>query len=166
MMTSVAVDLNGLQESFQNLSCHPNAANTISSQAPASNIEKKTLEKPSNQPFHSFLCIDFESTCINADDPTLNNPTQLSKDQLTWLYPNEIIEWPVILLQWRTAQDGNWELYEAGRYRRFVRPVWRPILSQFCIDLTGISQVRQSSPVIQILLNLRFFWKSAHETVS
>ncbi|WAQ92153.1 hypothetical protein PtA15_16A59 [Puccinia triticina] len=140
-MMSVVFDVNGLQESFQNLTCldsHPTAGGD--SPTPAQASEKKPLEKPPNQPYHSFLCIDFESSCINADDPTLDNPTQLTKSQLTWLYPNEIIEWPVILLQWRTNQDGNSELYEAGRYRRFVRPVWRPILSQFCMDLTGISQ--------------------------
>ncbi|KAH9446871.1 hypothetical protein MJO28_016111 [Puccinia striiformis f. sp. tritici] len=147
---SVDLGLSGLQESFGKLNCVEdsptisNPGNTSSSPHASPNLDitnsQLTPEKPANQSFHSFLCIDFESTCINADDPTLNNPTRLSKDQLMWLYPNEIIEWPVILLQWRTSQRGNWELYEAGRYRQFVRPVWRPILSQFCSDLTGISQ--------------------------
>lgn len=70
------------------------------------------------------------------------SPRNLAKHQLAWLYPNEIIEWPVILLQWSmNSNDGLWQLRETARYRRFVRPVWRPTLSQFCINLTGISQV-------------------------
>jgi len=162
---SVVSTLDGLEESFQNLSSGDgNAGGTEprrDGEEAASREDDKTnnkkeyerVKKPQNQPFHSFLCIDFESTCINADDPTLNNPTKLSKDQLTWLYPNEIIEWPVVLLQWRTSPLGKWELYEANRYRRFVRPLWRPILSPFCIDLTGISQeeVNQAMTLDQVL---------------
>ncbi|PLW46155.1 hypothetical protein PCANC_07848 [Puccinia coronata f. sp. avenae] len=139
---SLVSELGGLEESFKKLNCLANS--TTDGNKPIVTTENQIIYKrpdvPQNQLFHSFLCIDFESTCINADDPTLNNPCQLTREQLTWLYPNEIIEWPVILLQWRISESGNWELYEADRYRHFVRPVWRPILSQFCMDLTGISQ--------------------------
>jgi len=71
-------------------------------------------------------------------------------------YPNEIIEWPVVLLQWRrksrTASSttpgeddddaDEWELVKTAEYHSFVKPVWAPKLSAFCTELTGITQVR------------------------
>lgn len=35
---------------------------------------------------------------------------------------------------------ATWELVPVDEFRRFVRPTWRPALSQFCIELTGITQ--------------------------
>ncbi|BGP22686.1 hypothetical protein JCM10295v2_001577 [Rhodotorula toruloides] len=72
-------------------------------------------------------------------------------------YPNEIIEWPVILLQWRKkrrrngppsevndeevdADEDDWELVQTAEFHSFVRPTWRPRLSAFCTELTGIKQ--------------------------
>lgn len=97
--------------------------------------------KPPGQIFHSFLCLDVESTCISTDQRG-PNPHNLTEQQLAWLYPNEIIEWPVVLMQWR-MHEGRWELYEVARYRSFVKPVWRPEVSDFCTQLTGITQVSQ-----------------------
>jgi inhibitor of KinA sporulation pathway (predicted exonuclease) len=48
-------------------------------------------------------------------------------------YPNEIIEFPVILIESRT-------LRRVSEFHRFVRPVLNPILSPFCQELTGITQ--------------------------
>ncbi|MBW0481712.1 hypothetical protein O181_021427 [Austropuccinia psidii MF-1] len=120
--------------------------------------------KPANQWFHSFLCLDVESTCINADDPGLENPSNLAREQLVWKYPNEIIEWPVILFQWRLS-DGNWQLYEVDRFRRFVQPTWRPILSNFCKDLTGITQndVNQASTFPQVLKDFDINFVKPHK---
>lgn len=70
-------------------------------------------------------------------------------------YPNEIIEMPVLLLRWsRIISDGepsgeqivtdvdlDWELKVEDEYRSYVRPKWRPNLSDFCKRLTGIQQV-------------------------
>ena len=103
----------------------------------------------------------------------------------------QIIEFPVVLLQWRRRptlnrlnsstsssslststestvnstpprsvygkQDGlyksfdtfkpsdEFELTIVDEYRRFVKPVWRPTLSQFCTELTGITQADVNS---------------------
>lgn len=74
-------------------------------------------------------------------------------------YPNEIIEWPVILLQWRKKrrrdaglseageeEDGDdeddWELVQTAEFHSYVKPTWRRTLSAFCTELTGITQVR------------------------
>lgn len=88
-------------------------------------------------------------------------------DHSTFSYPNEIIEFPAILLQWRreantntiqaeastvepaenesiaqaTETRGDWVLEVIDVYHSYVKPVWRPVLSEFCTTLTGITQV-------------------------
>lgn len=78
-------------------------------------------------------------------------------------YPNEIIEWPVILLQWRRKRrrgeatceaheegddedEDDWELVQTAEFHSFVKPIWRGTLSAFCTELTGITQVCRGSP--------------------
>ncbi|KAG0146487.1 hypothetical protein CROQUDRAFT_657295 [Cronartium quercuum f. sp. fusiforme G11] len=118
---------------------------------PSSNVWKPP-PKPPTQIFHSFLCLDVESTCIGSSERALGNPHNLTDHQLNWLYPNEIVEWPVILLQWRINR-GRWELYEVARYRSFVKPLWRPKVSEFCTQLTGITQPKiDNAPTLSMML--------------
>ena len=75
-------------------------------------------------------------------------------------YPNEIIEWPVVLLQWQRSTPGNlrdqddeeddddddedesdWHLVQVDEFHSFVKPTWANRLSSFCTELTGITQV-------------------------
>jgi 3'-5' exoribonuclease 1 len=79
-------------------------------------------------------------------------------------YPNEIIEFPCCLLQWRRKEraevasdtsnsspesadelepeDGDeWTLERVDEFHSFVRPTWKPKLSAFCTELTAIQQV-------------------------
>lgn len=48
------------------------------------------------------------------------------------------------LLRWKDkslkGRAGRLEVVD--EFRSFVKPTWRPQLSQFCTDLTGITQVR------------------------
>ena len=46
-------------------------------------------------------------------------------------------------MRWRDkADDGTAsELEVVDTFHSYVRPTWRPVLSQFCTDLTGITQV-------------------------
>lgn len=48
------------------------------------------------------------------------------------------------LLRWRDrSPKGRASRLEiVDEFRSFVKPTWRPRLSQFCTDLTGITQVR------------------------
>jgi ERI1 exoribonuclease 3 len=65
-----------------------------------------------------YICIlDFEATCWydNSD--------------------HEIIEFPSVLLRW---QDS--EIKEVSRFQQFVKPLNNPIVSDFCTELTGITQ--------------------------
>lgn len=79
-------------------------------------------------------------------------------------YPNEIVEFPVVLLQWRrlttAAEEGDystvptageeeldmWTLEIVDEFQSFVRPTWKPKLSAFCTELTGITQVGLATP--------------------
>ncbi|KAF6764855.1 hypothetical protein DFP72DRAFT_1039730 [Ephemerocybe angulata] len=59
------------------------------------------------------------------------------------IIPTEIIEFPVCLMRWKDkGEDGlASELEVVDEFRTFVRPTWRPTLSEFCTELTGITQV-------------------------
>ncbi|EMD38613.1 hypothetical protein CERSUDRAFT_105200 [Gelatoporia subvermispora B] len=80
------------------------------------------------QPYDAFLVLDVEATCIEGSP--------------RGEYPNEIIEWPVCLLRWRDKNDNGEakSLEVVDEFRSFVRPTWRPELSDFCKNLTGITQ--------------------------
>jgi len=64
-----------------------------------------------------FLVMDFEATC--------------ELDDRSW--PNEIIEFPAVLLDATTLEA-------VSEFREFVRPTERPLLTAFCTELTGIVQ--------------------------
>jgi len=71
-----------------------------------------------NRGFDYLVVVDFEATC---------------EDKRSEEFPHEIIEFPAILVDVVSCKI-------VSEWRRFVRPVLNPILSQFCTDLTGISQ--------------------------
>ncbi|KAJ2930098.1 hypothetical protein H1R20_g7017, partial [Candolleomyces eurysporus] len=93
------------------------------------------------QPVDMFLVLDIEGTCNKGTD---------------FNFPNEIIEFPVCLLRWKdkTEDDTASELEVVDEFRTFVRPTWRPILSDFCRELTGITQEQvDSAPVFSEVLD-------------
>ncbi|KIJ69481.1 hypothetical protein HYDPIDRAFT_80257 [Hydnomerulius pinastri MD-312] len=81
------------------------------------------------QPYDAFLVLDVEATCLQGAG-------------FDW--PNEIIEWPVCLLRWKdkSAKGKASQLEIVDEFRSFVKPTWRPQLSEFCTDLTGITQAQ------------------------
>ncbi|KIJ17351.1 hypothetical protein PAXINDRAFT_168043 [Paxillus involutus ATCC 200175] len=81
------------------------------------------------QLYDTFLVLDVEATCLQGTG-------------FDW--PNEIIEWPVCLLRWKakSATGKATQLEIVDEFRSFVKPTWRPQLSQFCTDLTGIAQAQ------------------------
>ncbi|GFR99455.1 ERI1 exoribonuclease 2 [Elysia marginata] len=83
------------------------------------NIEKPSemIRKMSYQRFSYLIVIDFESTCWENDK----------------LRPQEIIEFPAVLLNTHTGQLED-------EFHFYVQPSEFPILSSFCQQLTGISQ--------------------------
>ncbi|XP_030206598.1 ERI1 exoribonuclease 2 isoform X2 [Gadus morhua] len=70
-----------------------------------------------NQIFSYLIVIDFESTCWREK----NN------------YGQEIIEFPAVLLNTSTGEIDS-------EFHTYVQPQEHPVLSEFCTELTGITQ--------------------------
>ncbi|KAN0066450.1 hypothetical protein ACQY0O_000544 [Thecaphora frezii] len=114
----------------------------------------------------SYLVLDVEATCeltrrYGYDDrgPPVGSPGAYYSAKITnYDYPNEIIEFPVVLLQWNESRTA---LELKDTFQSYVRPVWRPKLSQFCKDLTGISQdqVDQAPPWTEVVVSFYGFLK-------
>ncbi|TBU48003.1 ribonuclease H-like domain-containing protein [Dichomitus squalens] len=104
------------------------------------------MGKRLKQVYDAFLVLDVEATCVEGSD---------------FAYPNEIIEWPVCLLRWKDAnvKGKTRELEIVAEFRSFVRPTWRPQLSEFCQALTGITQeqVDSASTFPEVLQDFRKF---------
>ncbi|KAJ3024669.1 UNVERIFIED_CONTAM: 3'-5' exoribonuclease 1 [Siphonaria sp. JEL0065] len=73
--------------------------------------------KYKRQPFDYYCVFDVEATC--------------REDNAGWKH--EIIEFPVVLIDAKTFSV-------VGEFRSFVRPVINPTLTEFCTQLTGITQ--------------------------
>ncbi|KAG2201753.1 hypothetical protein INT47_002013 [Mucor saturninus] len=96
---------------------------------PAVIKEVKVEEEKNVQPFDYYLFFDVEATCIEGGGFT---------------YANEIIEFPVILID---------------EFRSYVKPTINPTLSDFCTNLTGITQstVDQSPTFVEVLNDFQEF---------
>ncbi|KAJ6455799.1 ribonuclease H-like domain-containing protein, partial [Mycena sanguinolenta] len=78
------------------------------------------------QPVDAFLVLDVEATCERGSG---------------FDYANEIIEFPVCLMRWKDRDGGKASQLEViAEFHSFVKPSWRPSLSKFCTELTGINQ--------------------------
>ncbi|KIP04762.1 hypothetical protein PHLGIDRAFT_75411 [Phlebiopsis gigantea 11061_1 CR5-6] len=112
--------------------------------APAAEIDPAAAK----QSFDAFLVLDVEATCMPGTD---------------FNYANEIIasspEWPVVLLRWK-HKDRNGRasrLEVVDEFRSFVRPIWRPRLSSFCTQLTGVTQEEvDTAPSFATLVHTSF----------
>jgi 3'-5' exoribonuclease 1 len=99
--------------------------------------EEKEEKEIRQQEFDYFLFFDVEATCIK--DGGFN-------------YANEIIEFPIVLVDGTTFDIVD-------EFRSYVKPGINPILSEFCIELTGITQatVDQSPDFVQVLNEFQVF---------
>ncbi|XP_044135934.1 3'-5' exoribonuclease 1 isoform X2 [Bufo gargarizans] len=82
--------------------------------------KKQKLKEPScNKNYYDYICvIDFEATCEEGNAPE---------------YIHEIIEFPIVLINTRTMEIED-------SFQRYVKPEIKLKLSEFCINLTGITQ--------------------------
>ncbi|KAL7404981.1 hypothetical protein ABVT39_021973 [Epinephelus coioides] len=100
----------------------------------SSNGSKKSLL--SNQIFSYLIVIDFESTCWREK----NN------------YGQEIIEFPAVLLNTSTGEVES-------EFHTYVQPQEHPMLSEFCTELTGITQMQVEAGIpLQICLSRFSRW--------
>lgn len=81
----------------------------------SSHRKKKYQDK-----FKYMLCVDFEATCWEK------------ADQAKWKV-QEIIEFPAVLVDLKTGQICD-------EFREYLKPREFPTLSDFCVNLTNISQ--------------------------
>lgn len=90
-----------------------------------------------------YLCVlDFEATC--------------EKDVKS--YNNEIIEFPSIL--YRVVGD---RMVYVSEFQEYVKPRDNPILSEFCIELTKITQDKvDTADNFPIVLNNHYNWLKSH----
>ncbi|KAI9279616.1 ribonuclease H-like domain-containing protein [Sporodiniella umbellata] len=103
------------------------------------NLHKVEVEQPKEfiQPYDYYLFFDVEATCVENGG---------------FKYPNEIIEFPVVLVDGKTFDIVD-------TFRSYVKPTVNPVLSDFCIQLTGITQdiIDNSPPFIDVLNQFQRF---------
>jgi inhibitor of KinA sporulation pathway (predicted exonuclease) len=90
--------------------------------------------------FERYVVLDFEATCRAGPPPD----------------PQEIIEFPSVLV------DGTtFEVLDT--FESFVRPVHHPILTEFCSELTSISQSDvDGAPTFPVVLERHLAWLQEH----
>ena len=116
--------------------------------------------KAAKQKFDYFLVLDFEATCEE------NNRS----------FPNEIIEFPTVLVDAKTLQT-------VAEFRQFVKPGLNPTvrkklqipnnllticqLTKFCTDLTGITQEQVNCGIsLQECLKQYHVWLQEHKLIA
>ncbi|KAJ3326986.1 3'-5' exoribonuclease 1 [Blyttiomyces sp. JEL0837] len=93
------------------------------------------------QPYDYYCVFDVEATCIPR------SISAKSKD-----YPNEIIEFTVILINGRTQKI-------ISEFQSYVKPNINPILSTYCTELTGIQQSQvENAPKFPTVLKSFIAW--------
>ncbi|KAL9233595.1 hypothetical protein vseg_008570 [Gypsophila vaccaria] len=94
-------------------------------QAPVQMVPQGYPPEYGFQEFQYFVVIDFEATCDREKNP----------------HPQEIIEFPSVLVNSRTGQlEDCFQIY--------VRPSHNQLLTEFCKDLTGIQQSQVDKGVL------------------
>jgi ERI1 exoribonuclease 3 len=85
--------------------------------------------------------LDLEATCDSGPWPT-----------------QDIIEFPVVVVD--CARLGDPQYIPSQLFRRYVRPIQRPQLTDFCTGLTGISQdtVDAAEPFASLLREFEQFF--------
>ncbi|XP_064508275.1 3'-5' exoribonuclease 1 isoform X2 [Pseudopipra pipra] len=92
-------------------------------------------EQISGQSCYDYICVvDFEATCEEGNPPE---------------FVHEIIEFPVVLVNTHTLEIED-------SFQQYVKPEINPKLSNFCINLTGITQdiVDKADTFPQVLQNV------------
>jgi 2'-phosphotransferase len=112
--------------------------------SPPLTITSPSRSSSSSASIDYYCIVDFEATCLNN----------------VKISPQEIIEFPAVLINARTMRTVESELgHGHGVFHSYVKPTHHPILSAFCTELTGIEQETvDSAPTFPIVYEqfLRF----------
>ncbi len=111
----------------------------------AQNASQRTLGPKLDVPAGNFVVLDFEATCSNGP-----GPIQVPRNEM------EVIEIGAIAV--------NEELEPISEFARFVHPVRHQTLSDFCTELTTITQadVDEAEPFYQVAAEMAL-WAAEHE---
>ncbi|TKY90896.1 hypothetical protein EX895_000894 [Sporisorium graminicola] len=131
-----------------------------SNSPPAPSDESKVPHTTWEPEFDTFLVLDVEATC-EATRKYRN--LQHGFETGNFQYPNEIIEFPVVLLRW----NQNLHQFDtAGVFHSYVRPTFRPRLTKFCRDLTGVTQAQvEAAPTWSSVVENFFQFLLSHDLV-
>ncbi|KAJ3066184.1 3'-5' exoribonuclease 1, partial [Rhizoclosmatium hyalinum] len=103
--------------------------------------EERATGKRKRQPFDWFCVFDVEATCRENNNG----------------WAHEIIEFPVVLIDARSFSVCD-------EFRSFVRPLINPELTDFCTQLTGITQDQvENAPTFPEVLKLFESFLSKHQ---
>lgn len=81
--------------------------------------------------FPFYLILDYEATCCKDDVP--NRKPEFPQSHM------EIIEFPSVFYDVRPMREGKPPI-KISEYQAYVKPVIHPKLTDFCTELTGITQ--------------------------
>ncbi|EST06598.1 Exonuclease, RNase T/DNA polymerase III [Kalmanozyma brasiliensis GHG001] len=131
------------------------------SDSPPTGVVESRDENASWEPeFDTFLVLDVEATC---ESTRKYRNLQHGYETGSFQYPNEIIEFPVVLLRWNAETQ---QLDTTGTFHSFVRPTFRPHLTRFCRDLTGVTQSQvDAAPTWPKVVQLFFQFLRTHDLV-
>ncbi|XP_054259934.1 ERI1 exoribonuclease 3-like [Macrosteles quadrilineatus] len=112
-------------------------------QMPSSGSITKTMKFGNFQKRYHYLILDFESTC----------------EYMVSLKNQEVIEFPCIWV------DSN--LNVVSTFHKYVKPVYNPVLTPFCTQLTGIVQemVEKEETFDQVLSRFLTWIKNTEATI-
>jgi hypothetical protein len=115
----------------------------------AEETQERSIMRSNAGSYEAFLVLDVEGTCIRGKD--MNWPNEIiassrspshARFTCSFSWGGNAQEWPVCLMRWdMTASGQRRDLKVMDEFRTFVKPTWRPVLSEFCTELTGITQV-------------------------
>ncbi|CDS01309.1 uncharacterized protein SPSC_01922 [Sporisorium scitamineum] len=131
-----------------------------SNSPPTTLDESKDADTTWEPEFDTFLVLDVEATC---ETTRKYRNLQHGFETGSFQYPNEIIEFPVVLLRWN--KDSH-QLDTAGVFHSYVRPTFRPRLTKFCRDLTGVNQSQvDAAPTWSSVVETFFQFLLSHDLV-
>ncbi|KAJ0012634.1 hypothetical protein NQD34_016968 [Periophthalmus magnuspinnatus] len=109
-------------------------------------LQQSAAEGGPTDTYYDYICVvDFEATCEKDNPPG---------------FKHEIIEFPMVLVNTETLEIASF----VDSFQEYVKPELNPQLSEFCINLTGITQkmVDEADP-FPVVLEKAVAWLQERE---
>lgn len=123
----------------------------------------------SKQNVEYLIVIDFESTCWEKEEGKWRQPEIIGNKELysaiSYYQRHSLIyffryntEFPAILVELKTQKI-------LSEFRQYIMPIESPKLSEFCINLTGITQEKLDHGSVPLQTGLMYFSKWLNESI-